>query len=108
MKCMSAARIKGTKRARPALEIPNEGPTRSVYDILQANKGLPVEIEFLGHAQRCVILQYLTDFYGLDIRQAERGDKRTHRTSKFMLAGEWFGRVYVDYVAERLEREAAQ
>ena len=45
----------------------------------------------------------LRDYYGLDIRKIT--------TRKWVLAGEWIGRTYVDYIADhlaRLDREARQ
>lgn len=94
MRCTSAAHAKGRKahpqrRPRPGTRIGD------VYDSFMANKGVPIEITFRGSVQ----LYYLTDFYGLDIRKVHNG--------LWVLAGEWFGRAYVDYIAEVLEEDDA-
>jgi hypothetical protein len=39
-------------------------------------------------------LSDLQDYYGLDIRRISRG--------KWVLAGEWFGLTYLDYIQEHL------
>lgn len=108
MKCMSAARIKNSKIGRKNIRaLPADGShIRKLYDTLQNNKGVPVV--FNSDSRFHMYCRYLSDFYGMDIRQIQRGDKRVGRPSKFMLVGEWFGRVYVDYVSDRIEREFAQ
>lgn len=71
---------------------------RAAYDLFQANKGRP--IAFLsGDFGGTNAIAALVDYYGLDIRCLRRGE--------WILAGEWFGRVYVDYVAQRLTQSEA-
>lgn len=102
MRCTSAAIMKrGRKKGYNPRPAPREGSElRVVYDTLQASRGIPIEFA----PSRALLMRFrdLTDFYGLDIRGTDRGDRRTNRPSKFVLAGEWFGRVYIDYIAERL------
>lgn len=64
--------------------------------MFQSSKGAPVEF---GCTSRRVNrgISDLTDYYGLDIRRV--GYRRC------MLCGEWFGKVYIDYVAERMEKK---
>lgn len=101
MRCATASEFKKKGRRTAPLQIaPRVGSRlRETYDLLMANKGVPVEIQyrFLGPDMR-----YLIDFYGLDIRLVKPGHVRSHRLSTYILAGEWFGRVYVDYIAARL------
>lgn len=99
MRCPTASQIKGARRA-PVQPLPREGTrTRQVYDLLQANKGRPVDVGVRG-TKLGSIIRNLEDFYGLDIRWLQNGSSRTGRQTFYMLAGEWFGRVYIDYVAE--------
>lgn len=105
MRCATAAQSKsGRWRRKAALqEKPRDGSrTRAIYDLLQAGKGRPVEIEITGKSSVGVIIVQLENFYGLDIRRLQNGSCCTGRKSKYVLAGEWFGRVYVDYIAEHL------
>jgi hypothetical protein len=66
---------------------------RSIYDLFISSKGQV--IDFVAAHERP--LSDLQDYYGLDIRRISRG--------RWVLAGEWFGRVYLDYVAEHLASE---
>jgi hypothetical protein len=97
MRLFSANQIKGKKHcalhSRPA----RGTKLGELYDQFQANKGAPIQVDNDG--RRGVRLQSLTDFYGLDIRHVSK--------KHYVLAGEWFGRVYIDYIEERLERESA-
>lgn len=105
-RCLPASHLRSSKQrpAGPKLrDKPREGSRlRAIYDALQSNKGAPVEIHLDGNE-----LRQLSDFYGLDIRNVRRGFHREGcqgwREPAHLLAGEWFGRVYIDYVAERLE-----
>lgn len=82
---------------------PREGTRlRECYDLLQANKGIPVEWR-RGLVDSTAVI-YLSDYYGLDIRLLQKGDSRTGRKPLYVLAGEWFGKVYVDYIAEQVAR----
>jgi hypothetical protein len=77
----------------PVGAAPREGTRlRAVYELFQASKGQP--IVFVRRAGCTRLIDDLIDYYGLDIRCLGRG--------RWILAGEWFGRVYVDYVAQRL------
>lgn len=88
---LSASDLKGRRIRRP--DLPAGGTrTRELYDMFMANKGVPIGF---GKNQRDgAVFARLTDTYGLDIRSL--GYRR------WVLAGEWFGKVYVDYIAERL------
>lgn len=92
MRCESVASIKGNSHFQNPK--PREGTRlREVYDLFYLNKGLPVEFFHSGKDNSSLIK--LIDFYGLDIRCISRG--------KWVLAGEWFGKVYVDYIAEHIK-----
>lgn len=84
------------KRKQGANSVPREGTKwRAMYDLLMANKGIPVDIplnEFGKSHGR--IVAALRDFYGLDIVRISRG--------RWVLAGEWKGSQYVDYIADRI------
>jgi len=67
---------------------------RALFDFLQENKGIPVILP--PKKSLCSALTNLRDIWGLDIRHVGYG-------RRYMLVGEWFGRVYIDYIAERLE-----
>lgn len=89
MRCTSAAHTK-TGHFRGQL-VPREGTRiRQVYDRLMAERGKPVATSFAGDANQSRLRQ-LRDFYGLDIRCLRPG--------LWVVAGEWFGRTYVDYIA---------
>lgn len=96
MRVESVSSLKHTKHSRPLQKIPREGTNiRAVYDLLMERRGLPIEVPLTvltGNGKR--IINDLTDFYGLDIRKL--------RSKCWVLAGEWIGRVYVDYIAEAL------
>lgn len=106
MRMVSAAVSKG--RHAPLTHLaPREGTRiRAVYDHLMANKGIPLDISLTtafgskgGSGYR---LAQLRDSYGLDIRCLGYG--------RWVLAGEWFGPTYIDYIADRLaeaDRRAA-
>lgn len=108
MRVEAAGHIK--RDVAPTQLAPREGTrVRRMFDLLKANKGVPISMPLTmfdggtrGHNRSRVIMD-LQDYYGLDIRNLGRG--------KWVLAGEWFGRTYVDYIADhlaRLEREARQ
>lgn len=103
MRCETAARVKAWKRRHESVPLqvaPRVGTRlRKTYDALMACKGAPIEIQYryLGPD-----ISMLVNFYGLDVRLVKQGSKRTDRLSTYVLAGEWFGRVYVDYIAEHL------
>ena len=89
----SAAQAKG-RMTCPHRAIPREGShVRAVYDLFMAHKGVPVEfLHCARHGGRPV--ETLRDTYGLDIRCIRPG--------KWVLAGEWCGSRYRDYIAEHL------
>ena len=102
MRVDSAAQSKGL-HGDTSQSIPREGTRlRRMYDLLMANKGLPIKVSLTRfenapyHTGQFV--HQLQDFYGLDIR-------RIHN-SRWVLAGEWFGSTYKDYIAERLQERA--
>lgn len=99
MRACSAAMIKGGSGAK--LDLPTEGtPKRFVYDYLYEKRGLPLSDEDAealyalirspsGHSALKNIITELQDYWGCDIKTL--GKKR------WMLVGEWCGRVYLDY-----------
>lgn len=106
MRCATAAEIKAGKNHCAAQRdlIPREGTRiREVYDLFQSRRGLPVEFQTTDTAADKTILIRLIDTYRMDIRCIRKGSRRVGRRSLWLLAGEWFGRVYVDYVAQHLE-----
>lgn len=70
---------------------------RVLYDLLMNNAGKPVDLVYTRSDGRR--MQALSDFYGLDIRIAQYASKFRGRKLLHILAGEWFGKVYVDYLA---------
>lgn len=97
MKCMSAARIKGSA-VGGVHNVPSHGTAvRDAYDLFMLNRGRVVD--FSCSKNNPPIIESLRSSYGLDIRRA--GYRR------WFLAGEWFGKVYIDYVAERSGGDAA-
>ena len=106
MRCVSAA----SQLKRPGHLNRKDRPSPGTrlgyaYDVFTNNKGVPIHgcaAEIFGgpHSRRAI--SDLRDYYGLDIRCVDRGGGRARRGAKWVLAGEWFGRVYVDYIAERL------
>lgn len=101
MRCTPASAMKGNARGRRPHDVPREGSKiRAVYDLLQANKGCPIEVTLCsgGHS----VVRDLMDYYGLDIRCIRQGGGAVK--PKWVLAGEWFGRVYIDYIAEHIDQ----
>lgn len=91
MRCDSAA----TARGREFNQLrPREGTRlRATYDLFMANRGVPIDWR---HPDRHgATVAQLRDFYGLDIRRI--GPKR------YVLAGEWFGKTYIDYISDHLK-----
>lgn len=112
MRTASAGSIKGKSKLKN--KIPNEGTkSRVLYDVFQANKATPItpylimqelypdEKNRAVHHRWCRGLNDLIDYYGLDIRPF---NQRKHPQS-YWLVGEWFGSIYIDYVAKRREAE---
>lgn len=99
MRLAPASHLRG-RYANPVQAAPREGTyLREVYDLFMANKGVAIEFT-MGRNRR--VIEVLTDYYGLDIRCIHRGRRHCGK-SQWVLAGEWFGRSYQDYIAERLE-----
>lgn len=70
------------------------------YDFLMRHRGRPVVVRwqrfFAKATRKGRAMEDLRDYWGLDLRRLGDG--------ALLLAGEWHGRVYVDYVAEASER----
>lgn len=75
---------------------------RQVYDLLFEQKGRPVDLSAapFGSSQRHNALNCLRDFYGCDIRRT--------RSHTYILAGEWFGAHYSDYVNQAIDEAVAR
>lgn len=87
---------------------PEEGSSRrEIYDRLMANAGKTVCLfeEKDEHEKRMILssLGHLEVEYGLDIRLVQHGWK-DKRPTLHVLAGEWFGKIYVDYIADTEEQ----
>ena len=98
MKMMSVSEMKG-RFIRPAYEDkgPREGTRlRAIYDMFKGKPGLPIRFN-AGRSNDYIAFTQLRDFYGLDIRRVDR-----NKQGMWILAGEWFGSRYRDYVEERL------
>ena len=112
MRCFSGSDAKAfgkkSKAGPPTQAVPKPGTLiRQNWDILQSSPGRPVTlVGCTGSINNQ--LRHLTDFYGLDIRLVRQGSSRVGRLSTYVLAGEWFGRVYVDYIAEHLTPPASE
>jgi hypothetical protein len=94
---LSIGEIKDPKRTARSRDTPKEGTNiRRVYDLLMENRGRWVIVTpqstGLLVGSLCTIFNRLNDSYGLDIRRGY---------GKWLLAGEWFGKVYIDYVVEK-------
>ena len=109
MRCESAASLKSKKRHDWLQKIPRQGSTvRRVYDRLMASKGEFIDLFDVLPNPRSKAIYQLQDFYGLDIRSQRVPGDRAGRCGKglyhkkYAVVGEWFGRVYVDYIVERM------
>ncbi len=75
---------------------------------LRGNAGRPVDIspfvaEF-GSSGASTARRDLEDFYGMDIRTARSGTGRRRGSElQWLLAGEWFGLEYRDYVNDAID-----
>ncbi len=76
---------------------------RELWDLLQIYKGEVVTDDLaVRFRYRCI--EDLRDFYGLDIRCLNckgAGRGRGSQPGRWVLAGEWFGKNYVDYIAQK-------
>lgn len=96
MKCKSAADIKDWHSRPNKINLPREGTNlRKAYDLFQNNKGVIINTTLRELGIDRGGSNQLIDFYGLDIRKF--GYRR------WCLVGEWFGKVYVDYLAEKIK-----
>lgn len=102
----TAHSIKGRGAGAPHQDAPCIGThTRALYDLLFANAGrwfTPSSWTGSG-PNNGRTLDHLRDTYGLDVRCRKLGvPGRPHggTRSQWLLAGEWHGRVYLDYVAD--------
>ena len=98
MKLASATVSKGFGRTDTHPR-PQEGTRlRRMFDLFVKQKGCPVEISltwFEGKNSSALVEQ-LRDCYGLDLRRLSN--------KRWVLAGEWFGDFYVDYIADKLTK----
>ena len=105
----TAAQIKSGNRGRRLVlnDSPSgNGPTRYTYDRLFEHPGkwvtfsAVVDFGWTSFSERrshpIDIADYLERTYGLDVRRRKTPDSRAK--CYLMLAGDWFGRVYLDYV----------
>lgn len=97
--------------AEPQREPRHGTKLRELWDLLHLYRGEVIEIpkcvERFGHSS----IQQLCNFYGCDIRvigsRGTIGVKGGSCVYRWVLAGEWFGPRYVDYIAERLQKLGA-
>ncbi len=87
MKTLSVATIKGIYRYRS--KEPKEGSKlRELYDLFMNNKGKIIKIKLSRN--RPSEIEQLRNTYDMDIRSLKRG--------YWCFVGEWFGKVYIDYL----------
>jgi hypothetical protein len=79
---------------------------RELYDLFHVYRGEPRPF-ILTRCDR-ILMEQLSLFYGLDIRNLGPTKNQIPGSGRgpsiWVLAGEWFGRHYVDYIAERIEK----
>jgi len=87
------------RRTAPTQLRPREGTRiRGLYDMFMERRGLPIEWSVNYLTARAI--DDLRDYYGLDIRNLGYG--------RWVLAGEWFGPTYIDYIADRIAKAERQ
>src|SRR6266404_2959165 len=94
-KIFTAGAMKGISQHNKR-DLPREGSKiRELYDLFMANKGkiIAISLNLNGDTSSNRRKEYLQDSYGLDIRKVCNG--------KWILAGEWDGKVYIDYMANK-------
>jgi hypothetical protein len=93
MRTAPASRFRTTRKCHATRNsIPSEGTKlRALYDLFHASRGQVIDFSRPGNGRP---FNDLIDYYGLDIRRISRG--------KWVLAGEWFGKIYLDYIQEHL------
>jgi hypothetical protein len=95
MRLPPASEIKKQSR-RQINSVPREGSRlRALYDLFHENRGRV--IHFAASTGNGRPICDLIEYYGLDIRRIAR--------CKWVLAGEWFGLHYRDYISEHLTSE---
>src|ERR1051325_3444783 len=94
----TAASAKGKSTNKKRSEPRTGTKIRELYDLFQSNRGVP--IDYCTTDNRGAVhtrMEVLMDSYGLDIRRIRNG--------KWVLAGEWFGKAYIDYIQDRIKEE---
>lgn len=96
MRVLSAAASKRNESLLNGAQMkPREGTAlRGVYDFFISQKGVPIAWK---RKRGDTNIDRLKDIYGLDIRCLRQG--------LWVLAGEWFGSTYVDYIADRIGKD---
>ncbi|SRR5260370_31476539 len=88
-------------KGAPVKEFPRKGTLlRYYYDLFQDNKGEVIELAF-GRNTSSRIIPDLIDYHGFDLRCVKKGGPSCN--SKWLLAGEWIGKIYIDYVVGGLK-----
>ena len=102
---LTVAQIMG-RHGAPVQPAPRPGTRRRrLYDLLMDNRGRVVEFDAwtIGYRKRALgsDLEVLRNDYELDIRcLTKRGIKGKGKIGcRWLLAGEWDGKVYIDFVA---------
>jgi hypothetical protein len=103
-RCATPTVVRGTSKCRtlPRQEYPRSGTrTRALLDYLMEHKGRPLALSWRDFFSRYCYFRRaiadLNDYWGMDIRRV------AHMKGFYVLCGEWHGKVYVDYVAEKLD-----
>jgi hypothetical protein len=97
MRTVSAASAKSSRHHSTHKVLASGSKLRAVYDLFRSNAGRPIDFKIQYYPVSS--LYQLIDIYGLDIRRIRNG--------RWMLAGEWFGRLYVDHTAPKPETAGA-
>ncbi len=104
MRVETASQSKGAGR-RKTSALPGGGTkARKAYDILFSNRGRPVyglRHDF-GGKDIGRLIEDLRDYYGCDIIST------MGHNGYYLLAGEWFGVHYSDYVVQAIDQELLQ
>lgn len=97
-RALTVAQMKRANGSRLLPDAPGEGTmARKYYDLFKSQPGIPIKMSWSMFLSRnpTAIKQRLINEYGLDIRCLKKG--------LWVLAGEWHGRVYIDYIAEQIK-----
>lgn len=96
MRTAPVSALKGSRAGRTAQPRPQPGTALGdAFDLFQANKALPILFSHRGRN-----ITDLVDYYGLDIRRVGK--------KQYCLVGEWFGKIYIDYLAEKFSKERCE